>query len=71
MSKKIKSLNKILKIPFKKTHSEAILPQFIKKGDAGADARIIGFKKININGNSKELIDLQTDSYKLKPFERI
>ena len=28
-------------------------------------------KKININGNSKELIDITSDSYTLKPFERI
>jgi dUTP pyrophosphatase len=71
MSKKNKLVNKVLKIPFKKMHSDAVLPQFIKKGDAGADARIIGFKKININGNSKELIDITSDSYTLKPFERI
>ena len=44
MSKKNKLVNKVLKIPFKKMHSDAVLPQFIKKGDAGADARIIGFK---------------------------
>jgi len=71
MNNKEKSSNKILKIPFKKTDSDALLPEFIQKGDAGADARIIGFKKISINSKSKELINVDTDSYTLKPLERI
>jgi len=69
----MKQTNEIGKliIPFKKTNKDATLPITSKKGDAGADARISGFKQIvNENGN-KELIELNTDTYTLKPLERI
>ncbi|MFX1411318.1 MAG: dUTP diphosphatase [Promethearchaeota archaeon] len=58
-------------VPLKKLNNELIIPQPSKPGDAGADARIIGFKKI-INENGKhELIDLKINRYTLKPLERI
>jgi dUTP pyrophosphatase len=60
-----------LQIPFKKVRIETEIPQPSKKGDAGADARIMGFKKIVKNGNKKELIEIEADSYTLKPLERI
>ena len=48
-----------------------MLPKPSKLGDAGADARIAGFKKIIINENERELQDVNADSYILKPLERI
>lgn len=47
------------------------LPQPSKRGDAGADARIMGFKKIQREGKDKKLIDIDSDSYVLKPLERV
>lgn len=60
-----------LEIPFKKVRKDTEIPHPSKSGDAGADARIMGFKKIVKNGNKKELIDIESDSYTLKPLERI
>jgi len=62
---------KKLGIPFKKIRDGTILPRPSKPGDAGADARIMGFKKIFKTKEEKKLIDLDTDSYVLKPLERI
>ena len=42
-----------------------------KPGDAGADARIMGFKKIINENGRKELIEVDTNSYRLKPLERV
>jgi dUTPase len=58
-------------IPFKKTNKNATLPIISKKGDAGADARISGFKQIVNENGKKELIELDTETYTLKPLERI
>lgn len=71
MNKKKKLLKERIVIPFKKSHPNAVLPQIINEGDAGADARIFAFKKIKIGKDSKELIDIETESYTLKPLERI
>jgi len=60
-----------LTIPFKKINKEAIIPKRSKKGDAGADAYIMGFKKIINENGKKELIEINSDSYTLKPLERI
>ncbi|MHA1671174.1 MAG: dUTP diphosphatase [Promethearchaeota archaeon] len=62
---------KKLVIPFKKVRDDTILPKPSKPGDAGADARIMGFKKIIKSNEEKKLIDLDTESYVLKPLERI
>lgn len=58
-------------IPFKKTNKNATLPIISKKGDAGADARISSFKQIVNENGKKELIELDTETYTLKPLERI
>ncbi|MFX1279251.1 MAG: dUTP diphosphatase [Promethearchaeota archaeon] len=58
-------------IPIKLLRINTEIPKLSKPGDAGADARIMGFKKINIEGDKKELEDIETDSYVLKPLERI
>ena len=42
-----------LTIPFKKVNKETIVPNPSKKGDAGADAHIMGFKKV-VNENGKK-----------------
>ncbi|MFX1257557.1 MAG: dUTP diphosphatase [Promethearchaeota archaeon] len=67
---KIKGNNKLI-IPFKSLREGVIVPKPSKKGDAGADARIMGFKKINILDGKKELIEIDSDNYILKPLERV
>jgi dUTP pyrophosphatase len=64
------SKDKLL-IPIKTLRTNVEIPKISKTGDAGADARIVGFKKIIINGSKKELVDVKADSYTLKPLERI
>ncbi len=59
------------KVYFKKVRKNVELPQPSKRGDAGADARIMGFKKIQREGKDKKLIDIDSDSYVLKPLERV
>jgi dUTP pyrophosphatase len=63
--------NKTISIPLKKLKEDTIIPNPSKPGDAGADARIIGFKKIIHENNKKELIDIDSDTYTLKPLERV
>jgi len=63
--------NNIISIPLKKLNKDTIIPNPSKLGDAGADARIIGFKKIMHDNDKKELIDIESDTYTLKPLERV
>jgi dUTP pyrophosphatase len=63
--------NRTISIPLKKLNIDTIVPNPSKPGDAGADVRVIGFKKIVHEGNKKELIDIDSDSYTLKPLERV
>jgi len=63
--------NKKKKVYFKKVRSDVAIPKPSKPGDAGADARIMGFKRIRKEGKDKQLIDIDTDSYTLKPLERV
>ncbi len=58
-------------IPLKRINKDLIIPQPSKPGDAGADARIMGFKKIVSENGKRELINIETDTYILKPLERI
>ena len=70
--KKISSkTKKKLSIPIKILNQDAEIPEISKPGDAGADARIMGFKKIIIKEDIKKLEDIKADSYILKPLERI
>lgn len=62
---------KKLFIPIKKISKDTIIPEPSKLGDAGADARIMGFKKIITDENKRELRDIKADTYRLKPLERI
>ncbi len=62
---------KKLSIPIKILNENTKIPEISKLGDAGADARIVGFKKIIVKGEEKELEDINVESYKLKPLERI
>ncbi len=66
-----KNDEKIISIPLKKLRKNIIVPQPSKLGDAGADARIMGFKQIFHENNKKELIEVNLDTYTLKPLERI
>ena len=70
MEKDQKQSEKLV-IPFKMEREGTIIPRPSKPGDAGADARIMGFKKILKTNEEKKLIDLDTDFYVLKPLERI
>ena len=60
-----------LTIPFKKINKDVIVPKPSKKGDAGADAHIMGFKKIINENGKKKLLEINSDTYTLKPLERI
>jgi len=60
-----------LSIPIKKLRKELIIPKPSKSGDAGIDARIMGFKKIIHDENKKELVEVESDTYTLKSLERI
>ncbi len=62
---------KKLDIPIKILRKGLIIPVPSEKGDAGADVRIMGFKKIVSEGEKRELIELDVQSYTLKPLERI
>ncbi|TFG01745.1 MAG: dUTP diphosphatase [Promethearchaeota archaeon] len=62
--------NKLL-IPLKPLTEGLIIPKPSQPGDAGADARIMGFKKIINEDGKRDLIKLDVDSYTLKPLERI
>jgi len=67
MSKKVEKLL----ISVKKIRKNVTIPRPSKPGDAGADARIEGFKKIVVEGNKKGLLDVKSDSYTLEPLERV
>jgi len=69
MSRKINK--KTISIPLKKLRKDTLVPKPSRYGDAGADARIMGFKKIIHENDKKELIEIDTDSYTLKPLERV
>ncbi|MHA2287402.1 MAG: dUTP diphosphatase [Promethearchaeota archaeon] len=60
-----------LTIPFKKINDNVTIPKPSKKGDAGADAHIMGFKEIVTEKGKKELVEINADTYTLKPLERI
>ncbi|MFX1574376.1 MAG: dUTP diphosphatase [Promethearchaeota archaeon] len=55
----------------KKLRKDVEIPNPSKPGDAGADARIVGFKKISKKKDKKHLIEVDSDSYTLKPLERV
>ncbi len=69
MSRKIKKER--FSIPLKKLEKDVLLPQPSKLGDAGADARIIRFKKIISENNKKELKQIDSNTYTLKSLERV
>jgi len=51
-----------LTIPFKKIKDDVIIPKPSKKGDAGADAHIVGFKKIINEEGKKELVEIKAET---------
>jgi len=60
-----------IKIPFKKLDKNVEIPKSSKPGDAGVDARIMGFRKIIFEGERKELIEIPSQTYTLKSLERV
>jgi dUTP pyrophosphatase len=62
---------KKLEVQFKVIRKETKIPIPSKPGDAGADARIMGFKKIVKEKGEKKLVDIESESYTLKPLERV
>ncbi|MFX1377219.1 MAG: dUTP diphosphatase [Promethearchaeota archaeon] len=62
---------KKISIPIQILNKDTEIPKLSNSGDAGADARIIGFKEIVIEEGKRELKEIQADSYTLKPLERI
>jgi dUTP pyrophosphatase len=71
MSRKTKISQDRIKIPFKKLKKEVTPPKSSTPGDAGADAKIMGFKKIINNNGKKELKEIDTETYTLKSLERV
>lgn len=71
MNRKTRISSDRIKIHFKKLRKEVILPKPSTPGDAGADARIMGFKKIVTNNGKKELQEIDDDTYTLRPLERV
>ncbi|HEY0090003.1 MAG TPA: dUTP diphosphatase [Candidatus Lokiarchaeia archaeon] len=62
---------KKLLVPFKSLRKGATTPIPSNPDDAGADARIMAFKMINNEKGEKELIELESETYTLKPLERV
>ena len=60
-----------ISIPIKRLSEDLIIPKSSKTGDAGADARIVSFKNIINEDERKELIEIKSNTYTLKPLERI
>ena len=61
----------MITVPFKSLRKEVSPPEPSNRFDAGADARIIGFKKIINENGKKELVEIDSDTYTLKPLERV
>jgi dUTP pyrophosphatase len=62
---------KKLEVQFKVLRKETKIPIPSKPGDAGADARIMGFRKIINAKGEKKLVEIDSESYTLKPLERV
>ena len=61
----------MISVPFKSLRKKVPPPKPSNPGDAGADARITGFKKIINENGKKELVEIDSDTYTLKPLERV
>jgi dUTP pyrophosphatase len=70
MKKETQDKGKV-KIWFKKLVDDVFVPVPSKPNDAGADARIMGFKKVIKIENEKRIVAVNSESYTLKPLERI
>ena len=62
-----------MELHIKKWTQDSILPSIAHKGDAGIDCYIRCFKKpfIDKNSGEKKLIEIDGNTYTLKPMERI
>ena len=62
---------KKLEVQFKVLRKDTKIPIPSNFGDAGADARIMSFKKIINAKGEKKLVDIDSETYTLKPLERV
>jgi len=62
---------KKLEVQFKVLRENTKIPIPSNPNDAGADARIMGFKEIVKMYGEKKLVDIDSESYTLKPLERV
>lgn len=60
-----------MKLPVKKWSKDSKLPTRKHKDDAGVDCYIQGFKKPVFKDGKKKLVEIDDESYKLKPLERM
>lgn len=60
-----------MKIPIKRVRPNSKLPKNAHHDDAGKDAYIAAFAKIEVDGDQKRLMPLDVDVYTLEPLERI
>jgi len=60
-----------MKILIKNTHKDSKIPKPAKPGDAGRDAYIVGFCTPSIKEGKKSLVEVDGDTYVLKPLERV
>ena len=62
---------KKLEVQFKVLRENTKIPIPSNPNDAGADARIMGFKEIVKMRGERKLVDIDSESYTLKPLERV
>jgi dUTP pyrophosphatase len=62
---------KKLEVQFKVIRENTKIPIPLNPNDAGADARIMGFKEIVKMRGERKLVDIDSESYTLKPLERV
>jgi len=61
-----------MKIPLKKLQNDVHIPTPSKPDDAGADARIMGFKKIITDENGEKKLEVvDSNTFVLHPLERV
>ncbi|GAB4320437.1 MAG: dUTP diphosphatase [Promethearchaeota archaeon] len=58
-------------MPIKVLRPGVKVPKAAHEGDAGLDAAIAAFAKIEVEGDRRRLVELDVDEYVLEPLERI
>ncbi|MHA1731655.1 MAG: dUTP diphosphatase [Promethearchaeota archaeon] len=60
-----------MKVPIKRVRDGARLPRRAHATDAGWDASIAAFARIEVDGDERNLVELDVDEYELQPLERV